>query len=295
MRFSEALAETVDRASTAVLRVEARRRLPASGIVLSNSGAILTAHHVVEKEEEITVGLPDGGQVIAELVGRDPTTDLAVLQSGDLSLEPSQWSDLETVKVGHLILALGRPGDSTRATMGVVSAYGGGWRTPGGGQIDRYLQTDVVMYPGFSGGPLIDGTGKVIGLNTSALVRGVSITVPMSTAQEVADAILEHGRVRRGFLGVSAQAVPLPEAVTESLDQDHGLLVASVEAGSAADRGGLMLGDTLLRFGDAPMRRVDDLLTALTGDRIGAETPVKLLRGGEILELSVVVGEKKTA
>jgi S1-C subfamily serine protease len=243
-------------------------------------------------EEEITLGLPDGGEAIAHLVGRDPTTDLAVLKSRELSLEPPKWSDLEGVQVGHLVLALGRPGGSARATLGVVSAYGGGWRTPGGGQIDRYLQTDVVMYPGFSGGPLVDGTGKVIGLNTSALVRGVSITVPMSTAKTVADAILEHGRVRRGFLGISAQAVPLPDAIAEKLGQRHGLLVASVEPGSAADKGGLMLGDAILRFGDAPMSRVDDLLLALTGERIGVEIEVQILRGGDILERSVVVGEK---
>lgn len=292
-QFSDALAETVAGASSAVLRIEARRRLPASGIVFSEDGIILTAHHVVEKEEEITIGLPDGGEGTAELVGRDPSTDLAVLKGAGLDLDTPIWSAKDELQVGHLVLALGRPGQTTRATMGVVSAYGDAWRTPAGGQIDRYLQTDVVMYPGFSGGPLIDAQGRVVGMNTSALVRGVSITVPASTARQVVGAIMEHGRVRRGFLGLSAQAVPLPESVAESVDQGTGLLVVSVEPGSAADQGGLMLGDTILRFAESPLRRVDDLLLALSGDRIGQETEMQILRGGEVKRLSVTVGEKQ--
>ncbi len=292
-QFSEALVETVEQASSAVLRVEARRRLPASGIAFSADGVILTAHHVVEKEQEITIGLPDGGEGTAELVGRDPRTDLAVIKGTGLALDAPEWSLTDELRVGSLVLALGWPGKTTRATIGVVSAFGDAWRTPAGGQIDHYLQTDVVMYPGFSGGPLVDAQGKVAGMNTSALVRGVSITVPISTAKLVAAAILQYGRVRRGFLGVSAQGVPLPESVAERIGQETGLLVVSVEPGSAADQGGMMLGDTVLRFAGSPMRRVDDLLAALTGDRIGQPTEIQVLRGGEIKALSVVVGEKK--
>jgi S1-C subfamily serine protease len=292
-QFSDALVETVEGAASAVLRVEARRRLPASGIAFSADGVILTAHHVVEKEQEITIGLPDGGEGTAELVGRDPSTDLAVLRGSGLGLELPEWSVMDELQVGSLVLALGRPGKTTRATIGVVSASGDAWRTPAGGQIDHYLQTDVVMYPGFSGGPLVDAQGRIAGMNTSALVRGVSIAVPMSTAKLVAAAILEYGRVRRGFLGVSAQGVALPESVAKQMDQETGLLVVSVEPGSAADQGGLMLGDTILRFAGSPMRRVDDLLLALTGDRIGEETEIRILRGGEIKVLPVVIGEKK--
>jgi S1-C subfamily serine protease len=294
-QFSDALVETVAGASSSVLRVEARRRLPASGIAFSEDGVILTAHHVIEKEEEIIVGLPDGGEGTAELVGRDPSTDLAVLKGAGLRLRVPEWTVMQDLQVGHLVLALGRPGRTIRATMGVVSAFGDAWRTPAGGQIDHYLQTDVVMYPGFSGGPLVDAQGDVAGMNTSALVRGVSITVPISTAKLVVGAILEHGRVRRGFLGVSGQAVPLPGPVADQVGQEAGLLVVSVEPGSAADLGGLLLGDTILRFAGSQVRRVDDLLLALTGDRIGQEIAIQILRGGEVKQVSVIVAEKKGA
>ena len=147
---------------------------------------MVTAHHVVKRDENITVGLPNGDTVAASLVGRDPTTDLAVLRA-DAALTPAEWSEPESLRVGHLVLALGRPGRTVQATLGIVSALGDQWRTPAGGTVDRYLQTDVVMYPGFSGGALVDAAGKVLGVNSSALMRGTSLALPVPTLRRVVE------------------------------------------------------------------------------------------------------------
>lgn len=291
--LSDALAATVEAAGPAIVRVEARRRLPASGILWSDDGVIVTAHHIVERGDNIGVGLPDGQTVTAALVGRDPTTDLAVLRAQATGLTPATWASPDDLRVGHLVLALGRPGKTVQATLGIVSALSDdGWRSPAGGELDRYLQTDVVMYPGFSGGPLVDGTGQVIGLNTSALLRGVSLTVPAPTVRRVVETLLAHGRVRRGYLGIGAQPVRLPASLTEHLGQETGLLLMSVEPASPAEQAGLLLGDTIVALDDQPMRHLDDLLGLLSGDRVGKSVPVRLLRGGQLQEMQVVIGER---
>jgi S1-C subfamily serine protease len=289
--LSEALAATVEAAGAGVVRVEARRRLPASGIVWSPDGVIVTAHHVVEWDENISVGLPDGQTVPGTLVGRDPTTDLAVLRAQATGLTPPAWAEPDDLRVGHLVLALGRPGRTVQATLGIVSALGESWRTPAGGRLDRYLQTDVVMYPGFSGGPLVDAAGGVLGLNTSALLRGISLAVPTPTLHRVVETLLAHGRVRRGYLGVGAQSVRLPAALGERLGQETGVLLVSVESGSPAEQGGLLLGDTIVTLDGQPVRHMDDLLALLSSDRVGAAVPVRVVRGGQVQELTVTIGE----
>jgi S1-C subfamily serine protease len=290
--FSDALAAAVEAVSPGVVRVEARRRLPATGVVWSADGIIVTAHHVVEDSDNITIGLPDGKTVAARLVGRDASTDVAVLRADASGLTVPAWADDAPLKVGHLVLALGRPGEDVSATTGIISALGGGWRTPAGGSLDRYLQTDVVMYPGFSGGPLVGAEGQVLGINTSALLRGVSVTVPTSNVRKVAAALLAHGHIRRGYLGVGAQPVRLPRGVAQAVGQETGLLLASVEADSPAERGGLLLGDTIVAFAGQPMRQVDDLLVQLNDLAVGAVVPVRVLRGGQVLEMSVTIGER---
>ncbi|MCH8339159.1 MAG: PDZ domain-containing protein, partial [Chloroflexi bacterium] len=199
---------------------------------------------------------------------------------------------LDDLSVGHLVLALGRPGRTVQATLGITSALGTSWRTAAGGSIDRYLQTDVVMYPGFSGGPLVDAKGKVLGLNTSAL-RGVSLTIPSLTVDRVVESILSHGRVQRGYLGVGVQPVNLPEALAEELGQETGLILISVEPDTPAEAGGLTLGDTLLSVHGEPVRRLDDLLSMLSADLVGEEVVVRILRGGDVRELKVTVGERQ--
>ena len=289
--LSEDLAETVASAGSGVVRVEGRGRLPASGVLWTEDGVIVTANHVLERDDSILAGLPNGETVGAALIGRDPTTDLAALRVDVNGLHPPVLSEPEGIRVGNIVLALGRPGRTVQATLGIVSALGEGWRTPAGGRIGRWLQTDVVMFPGFSGGPLVDSSGNVVGMNTSALLRGVNVSVPIPTIRAVVETLLAHGRIRRGYLGVGFQLVRLPERV--QLDQETGLLVASVEQGSAAEHGGLLLGDTLLSLNDEPVRHPDDLMALLGSDSVGTKASVLILRAGEVRELSLTIGERK--
>ncbi|HLC02194.1 MAG TPA: trypsin-like peptidase domain-containing protein [Anaerolineales bacterium] len=286
--LSQALAGAVEAAGGGVVRVDGRRRIPASGIVWSADGMVITAHHVVESDEEIRVGLPDGEMVPAELVGRDHTTDLALLRTEARDLSVPRWMETDELKVGHLVLALGRPGSSVLATMGIVSALDGAWRTPAGGMLDQYLQTDVVMYPGFSGGPLVDVEGRMIGLNTSGLLRGVSLTIGVKSLREVAEMLLTHGRVRRGYLGVGAQPVRLPAGAPSEV----GLLLVSVESESPAEKGGLILGDVITGIEDDPVQTLDDLMAGLSGDRIGQPIRLTVLRGGVVTQISLIPGER---
>ncbi len=290
--LSKDLASVVEASSPSVLRVEGRRRLPASGVAWSADGLVVTAHHVVERDEDLRIGLPDGETAAAELVGRDPTTDLALLRAEGAELAPAAWAEIGEVKVGNLVVALGRPRRTVQATLGIVSALGDAWRTPVGGQVDRFLQTDVVMYPGFSGGPLVGAGGAFVGVNTSALLRGISLTIPAGTVRSVAETLQTHGRIRRGFLGVGAQPARLPEKLAQELGQETGLLLVSVEADSPAERGGLAMGDTIVSFAGEPVAHLDALLAQLSGDRVGQSLPVRIVRGGKVQELSVEIGER---
>jgi S1-C subfamily serine protease len=290
--LSDDLATTVEAAGPGVVRVAARRRLPASGIVWSADGIIVTAHHVAERDENIEIGLADGQTVSATLVGRDPTTDLAVIRAGATGLAAASWAEPDSLRVGHLVLGLGRPGRSVQATLGIVSALGEGWRTPAGGRLEPYLQTDLVMYPGFSGGPLVDASGQVLGLNTSALLRGISLAVPTPTLRQVVETLLAHGRVKRGYLGVSAQPVRLPAGLEGQLGQETGLLLVSVEPDGPAGQGGLMLGDTIIALDGQPVRQMDDLLALLSSDRVGTAAPVRIIRGGQVQDVTVTIGER---
>ncbi len=288
---SEAMAGLAESAGQSVVRVEGRNRLPASGVIYAD-GVIVTSHHVVERDDNLRVGLPNGETVDAELVGRDPGTDLAVLRVAATGLTPATWVDAGELRVGNLILALGRPGQSVQATLGIVSALGGAWRTGGGGELDRYLQTDVVMYPGFSGGPLAAADGRLGGINSSALARGVSVTIPAATVARVVDTILAHGRMPRGYLGVGIQPVRLDAALQEQLAQQTGLMLMSVEAGGPAALGGLLQGDVVVALDGAAVRQLDDLQALLTGDRVGKAVAVRFVRAGAVQEAAVTVGQK---
>jgi S1-C subfamily serine protease len=288
--LSSDLVRAVERAAGWTVRVNARRRMPASGIVWS-SGVIVTTDHVIEREEEITIGLPDGKEVPATLAGRDPGTDLAVLKS-ETGAQAAERGEIPGV--GSLVLAVARPDDDgPQATLGVVSAVAGPARTWRGGQLDRFIRSDAVLYPGFSGGPLVDGAGRVIGINSSFLARGSGIAVPVDVVARVADALLRQGRVRRGYLGISSQAVAIPAGSTDKAGgQTSGLLILRVEAGSAAEKGGLMVGDILIGMGGQAVGDVEDLQRLLGSADVGQATSIRILRGGEPRELSLTIGER---
>jgi S1-C subfamily serine protease len=289
--ISAALAEAIEAASPATVRIEGRRRLPATGLVYGED-LVVTAHHVVKQDENIVVGLADGQAVKANLVGRDPTTDLAVLRLDGAALTPASIADAGTLKVGHLVLALGRPGQNVQATIGIISALDGNWRTAAGGQIDRYLQTDVLMYPGFSGGPLLNEAGEILGINSSALRRGTSLTIPMTTVTATVTTLLTHGRIRRGYLGISTQPVRLPENIKAAVGQRSGLLLTGVESDSPAEKGGLLLGDTIIALAGGQVRHHDDLMALLMPDRVDTAVPVTIVRGGQVQDVTVTVGER---
>lgn len=287
--LSNELAALVQTAGQHVVRVEARRRLASSGVALGG-GLIAATHHGVQKERDIVIGLDDGQTATAELIGRDPAVDLAILKT-EATL-PKFPLAADVGAVGHLALALGRPGRAVQATLGIISALGDEWRTALGGVIDRYVQTDVVMYPGFSGGPLVNAAGEMIGLNTSALLRGVSLTIPAATVARLAETIARHGRVKRGYLGVSTQPVRLPAPLAEQLGRETGLLLIGVEPGSPAEQAGLVLGDTIVAFDNRPIRDHDDLLAQLSGDHVGVKAAVTILRGGQLQSRDVTPGER---
>jgi S1-C subfamily serine protease len=290
--MSDGLAGVVETAGQNVARIEGRQRLPASGVVWSEDGVIVTAHHVLERDKDIRIGLPDGEIVTSELIGRDPSTDLAALRIQGSSLKMPNWADPQEIKVGHLVLALGRPGKHVQATLGIVSALGESWRTPTGGQVDHYLQTDVVMYPGFSGGPLVSIRGDVLGLNTSAL-RGVSVAIPTPTVKIVVDSLLTFGRIRQGYLGVGLQPVRLPAQVAKEIDQEIGLMVISVETKGPAEKAGITLGDTILELNGESIRSLDDLMKSLGPESIDTKGTLGVLRGGKLENLDLKIGEKR--
>jgi S1-C subfamily serine protease len=290
--LSNDMATLVEQLSASVVRVEGRKRLPATGVVMAADGVIVTSNHVVTRDEGVRVGLADGTIVEAELVGRDPSTDLAVLKAEASDLVVPVWTDTTEAKVGELVLALGRPGRSVQATLGVMSALGGAWQIHGGGKLDRYVQTDVTMYPGFSGGALVGADGAVYGLNTSALMRGTSLAIPTETVKRVGADLMEHGHIKRGYIGVTAQTVRLQASVAEQVGQETGLLVSVVEAGAPAEAGGVYQGDIIVKLDDTPLTTMDSLLMALSSGMVGKAVALTVIRGGDTVTLDVTVGER---
>jgi len=288
--LSQGMAGLVEQSDAKVVRVDARQRLSGSGVIWSAEGLIVTSNHVVEREDQIQIGLADGKTLDATLVGRDPGADIALLRVNASGLSAATWVDGGELKVGHLLLALGRPGNRIQATLGIASALGGQWRTPAGGEIDHYLQTDVVMYPGFSGGPLVAADGRFAGVNTSALVRGVSMAIPSATIQKVVETLVAHGHVPRGYLGIGIQPVRLAATLQTLVGQETGLMVMSVESESQAN---LVQGDVLVKLDGAPIRHVDELQVLLSGDRVGKTVEGQVIRGGQLQTLSVTIGRGK--
>lgn len=291
--LSQGMASLVEQSDSKVVRVDARQRLPGSGVIWSADGLIVTSHHVVEREEQIQIGFADGQTIDATLIGRDPGADLAVLRANASGLTPATWLDASELRVGHLLLALGRPGNRIQATVGIASALGGQWRTPSGGEIDHYLQTDVVMYPGFSGGPLVAADGRFAGVNTSALMRGVSLAIPSATIRKVVETLVTHGHMPRGYLGIGIQPVRLADALQQLVGQETGLMVMSVESDSPAAQAGMVQGDVLVKLDSAPVRHVDELQVLLSGERVGKAVETQVIRGGQFQTFSMTVGRGK--
>ncbi|CAN5830461.1 trypsin-like peptidase domain-containing protein [soil metagenome] len=295
VELSNALADAVDRIAASTVTVKARRRVPATGIVWSGDGLVVTANHVVERDDEIAVVLPNGSEVAADLVGRDPGSDVAVLKvetGPELVVAPKASAE---AKPGQIILALGRPyGDSPQVAFGAVSVAGSTLGTRGGTRIEGVVRPDLTMYPGFSGGPLVSASGEVIGMNTSALSRGLPVTIPHAVLESIAAVLREKGRIARGYLGVALQPVRIPANLQQKLEdaQETGLLIVGIEPDSPAESGGLMLGDTIVRFGDRQVSDPRQVHEQLGPDNVGKSLSVRLLRAGEVTETTVTPGER---
>ena len=291
--FSQGLSAAVEKAGASTVTVDARKRYPASGIAYA-ADLVLTADHVITREEDIKILLPDGRSLAATIAGRDPGSDLAVLRLAENVLSPSKTSD--DVKVGQLVLALGRPNrEGMQASWGIVTSISGPTRTFRGGMLDEYIRSETTPYPGFSGGPLVNTEGEVLGLNTSGLTRGSSLTIPVKVAWRVAEALATHGSVKRGYLGVRTQPVEIPEAARQALkrEQEHGLLVLWLEEGGPAEKSGLLVGDILVAISGQPLSDPDDLFSVLSSDTVGKAIAVEVVRGGRPETLNVTVGERK--
>jgi len=293
VELSDALADAAEKAGKAIVLVNARRRMPASGVAYA-ADLILTADHIIEREDDITVILADGTEIPAKVAGRDPGSDLAVLK-----LERAVATVAEVTKsparLGQIALVLGRPSrEGIEASLGTVSAIGGPIRTGHGGILERYIRTDSISYPGFSGGPLVAADGTVLGINTSGLANGAAVTIPADLAWKIAEALVKNGRIKRGYLGIRSQTVEISEASQNSLkrEQATGLLVVGVENNSPASKGGLIVGDILVAVVGTPVLHHDELFTRLNGDVVGKSTPIEVLRGGQAQTLNVPIGER---
>jgi S1-C subfamily serine protease len=290
--LSDGMADAVERIGPKVVRVNGRRRRPASGVVYA-PGMVLTASHVLEREEDLTVGTHDGRTLPARFVGRDPSTDLAVLSFEGLDADVAAAAE-GPARIGQLALAVGSPsrGEGPRASLGIVSAVGGPLRTGRGTRIERYIQTDATPYPGYSGGPLIDARGNVLGIMTTGLARGAALAIPAEVAWRVAKTLESRGTIKRGYLGILSQPVRLPDAQRVGLTQKGGLLAVGIEDGSPAGQGGLLIGDIVVTLDGQPVEDTDDLLALLTDDKVGETVPVEVIRGGELQTLQVTVGQR---
>jgi len=283
--LSNALADAVERVSPSVVRIETSRRRPASGLIWSAEGLIVTTAHGLEREEGVEVSLETGQVHAATLVGVDLSSDLALLRIDAVGLPVAERAP-EDVRRGQLVLALSRPGRTVRSNLGVVSALSDQWRAPGGGKIERYIQSDVSVEPGFSGGPLVDTSGRVIGLNSSGILRGTALTLANVTIERVALALLSHGQIQRGYLGVSSTAARLPAGQAQIAGQRLGLVVTGVQEGGPAESAGVLLGDVLLSFDGERVESIGDLQAALE-ERAQRAVALRVLRAGTPLDLSV--------
>ncbi|MFN8524303.1 MAG: S1C family serine protease [Chloroflexota bacterium] len=272
--------------SPSLVRVAARRRHPASGIVWLAEGVIVTADHVIEQEDEIRVGLDDGREVPAVLVGRDPATDVAALRI-DVQLSPAIRAP--EPRLGDLLVVAARPGSAVEVSLGIVSATGSA-STRRGARLDGYLRLDATLYPGFSGGGAVDSEGRVLGMATSLLGRGDAVALSTATVDRVVSSLVRHGRVRGAFLGVATQRVAIRGQA--GFPSGHALLVVGLEGDGPAEQAGLLVGDLITRVGDAAVDSAEALRLALPPELIGAEVSVHVVRGGVPAALTVTIGER---
>ncbi len=288
--ISTEMADAVAAVAASVVQVQGRRR-PASDVVFARD-AVLTTAPALGREDGLRVRTPDGRELDAELAGWDPATSLAVLQAGGLDAEPATIAQAPA-RVGHLALAVARSwSNALTASAGIVSVIGGPLRTGRGRAIDEMIRTTAPMHDGFAGGAFIDTSGGVLGIATAAAIRGLGVIIPASIAWKTAAAVLEHGSVKRGYLGLAGQPVRLTERQRGAELPEDALLVVGVTPGSPADGAGILVGDVMIEFDGHPVGSPEDLLELLVGDRVDRRVALRVSRGDKIHEINVTVGER---
>jgi S1-C subfamily serine protease len=306
--YSRAVIDVVDRVGPAVVRLGVNAG-PAgqspggsgSGVVVAPDGLILTNSHVAGKAARIEVTTADGQELRARLVGDDPDTDLALIRVDEaVTLPAAPLGDSRRLKRGQLVIAIGNPlGFESTVTTGVVSALGRSLRSRTGRLIDDVIQTDAALNPGNSGGPLVSSRGEVVGVNTAVIMgaQGICFAVAANTASFVLGELVRHGRVRRAFIGIAAQQTAIPRRLRHAaaLSQEGAVMVGTVEPDSAAARAGLKPGDIILGLDGQSIAGADDLVRALTGEKIGRDVALDILRGTERLTVSLVPQERRRA
>ena len=302
--LSDQLAAAIARAGASTVTVHARRRIPASGVIWSD-GLIVTADHAVEREEAVTVGMPDDSEIAVEVAGRDPRTDLAVLRAALPDATTAERAPAEAPTVGQIALAVARPGGGgVQASMGIVSAIGAVDRSRRGGarrgsrrrgqSLEGFVLSDTTFFPGFSGGPLVDMEGRVLGINSSRFRPQPGLTIPSSLVANVVDVLARKGRITRAYLGIGSQVVRLPASMSEALGgQETGLLIHSVEEETPAAAAGLLVGDILVSLEGEQMRDAEDLQSGLAPERVGESVRLTVLRGGAQTERSATLAERQ--
>jgi S1-C subfamily serine protease len=292
--ISNEFAAAAEKAGASVVAVHARRSMPTSGIEWKK-GVVVTVHHGVQRDEDIKVLLPGGRAVSAKLAGRDPSTDLAVLRIEDGSSLAPELGDSTSLRLGHLVLALGRTrrGDLV-ASRGIIGGISGEWRSRRGGRIDQHIRLDLALYPGFSGGPLLNAKGEVVGINTQGFGHGRAVTIPLVTVDRVVEELLEKGHIARPYLGIAMQPVEVPENMRSELPAETraGLLVMHVEKGGPAEKAGVFLGDVLFELGGKTVEHVDAIQDSLATAKVGDVLQIRMIRAGEIKTVSITPGER---
>jgi S1-C subfamily serine protease len=295
IELSNALARETDRAAASVVAIHTEARGSSSGVVW-RSGIVVTAEHALRRDEEIQVTLPDGRIVPATLVGRDASTDLAVLKCAEAASSVSEVSEVSMIRPGSLVLVVGRTRASGPvAALGAVSLVVSERRTWIGAQLSPYIRLDVGLQPTAVGGTVIDAHGHLLGIATPRFARFGAIAVPAFTVNRVVDALLQKGHIPHGYLGVGLHPIRLPLALRQTLQRNEktAAMVVEVEPDGPAHKAGIMIGDLLISFGSHAISRVEDVHALLTADAIGKSIKIKYIRGGAALETSIVVGERE--
>ena len=288
--LSNELANAVAAAAPSVVQVQGRRRA-ASGVVYTE-GTVVTTVRALGREDGLHVRGSEGDAVDAELAAWDPTTGLALLKAPALAAPPIKAAT-QQVRVGHLAIALARSwSNNLTASAGIVSIIGGPLRTGRRRAIDQVIRTTAPMHDGFAGGAFVDTTGALIGITTASTIRGLGVVIPSGIAWKAAQDLLTHGRMKRGYIGITGQPVRLTPAQRGGEDRGEALLVAGVSEEGPAAKAGILVGDLILALEGQAITSPDDLLDLLTGDRVGKAATLSILRGGAATKLTVTIGER---